>query len=388
MSRGTTWILPALLALAALWAPVTAQEPELIVLDPNHPLIQNPGTVSQGGASTAEPELVPLPAQGVDAREVLAGLWFRYRALLERGSAEEATKQLGSALEFMGREGIRSAPEIASTLLTLAQRHMVRGDYPLAKETFGIAARFEPRLSPAHFGLALALLRGDRDLSGAASALWTGLRRLLGDPEAAYDVAGNLLLVGYLGLLLGAAAALLLLCARSAPGFFHDLHERSAGRLSEDGARLVGWSLLALPLIVMLPVVWTLSIWGAILLTYLRRAERVVALSALFLLAAGGPVIRLLGWHYGMATNPEARALIQAIGERHDTQQAEALTRLAVRYPEETIFPFLLGSTYRAEGRLDEAAAAYRRVLEIEPRDVSALINLGNVHFLRQELPL
>jgi tetratricopeptide (TPR) repeat protein len=38
------------------------------------------------------------------------------------------------------------------------------------------------------------------------------------------------------------------------------------------------------------------------------------------------------------------------------------------------------------EGKLDEAAAAYRRALELDPYLVAALINLANIHYSRNEL--
>src|SRR2546426_2194514 len=42
-----------------------------------------------------------------------------------------------------------------------------------AQENFRLASRFDPALAAAHFGLAVTLLRGDRDLSGAVGELWT-----------------------------------------------------------------------------------------------------------------------------------------------------------------------------------------------------------------------
>src|SRR5213593_2258264 len=85
----------ALLLLGSAAAPTRAQEPEIIVLDPNHPIIQNPGTV-RAPAPMAEaagaPGATPMQ-EGVNAREVLADLWFKERALLQRGDAADAGRQ-------------------------------------------------------------------------------------------------------------------------------------------------------------------------------------------------------------------------------------------------------------------------------------------------------
>jgi tetratricopeptide (TPR) repeat protein len=383
------WLL--LCFLTAVWGfclPAAAQEPEVIHLDPNQPLIQNPGTSQPQGAPSNPPEVVPLPAQGVNAREVLAGLWFRYQALLERGDVEGAGRQVSTALEFMKREGLQAAPEIAAAFLSKARQSLVEGDYHRSSEFFRLAARFDPALTAAHFGLALALLRGDRDLPGAVREWWAGVRRSLSEPESAFYEAGNGFLLLYLGLCFGGCVALVLLVLRHAPAFFHDLKERSSGRLSEGGSRLLGWCLLALPVIAMAPVAWALAFWGAIVFTYLRRPERWVAAVILLLLGAAGPVVRLVGWHFGTAADPAARALIQAGDENYSLTQVEPLKQLARDHPGETIFPFLLASVYRAAGRADDAIALYGRVLEIDPGETRALVNLGNLYFLRQDFPV
>ena len=391
MSRARAAVLPLLLAILAAGHAARAQEPEVIVLDPNRPLIQNPGTVRSGAAAPSTlapaPELVSLPAQGINAREVLAGLWFRQRALVEKGDAEGAAQQMKSALEFMKREGLRAAPEIAAAFLADARRSLVEGDYRRAKDSFALAARFEPWLPAAHFGMALTLLKGDRDLPGAFAEWWAGLRASAGEPGSFFYLAGNVFLSTLLGLLLGACVALLLLGKRSAPAFFHDLVERSAGRLSEGTARLLGWTLLALPLLALAPAVWALAIWAALFFTYLRGAEKAVAAAALLLLLAAAPGGRLIAWHFRTAADPAARALILAANESYGLQQEEALKGLARDHPDEEMFPFLLGSAYRAGGRIDEAIAEYNKALTINPRDARARVNLGNLYFLRQQFP-
>lgn len=384
--NGRRAILLVLLLTLPVAAPRSlAQEPEIIVLDPNAPLLRNPGGVQPGAARAPGPEVVTMPGRGTNAREVLAGLWFSHRALLQRGDAEGAARQATTALEFMKREGLRAAPDIASAFLSDARRSLVEGDYRRAKEAFALAARFEPWMPAAHFGTALALLKGYRDLPGALSEWWKGLRASSGEPESIFYLAGNAWLSIVVGLALGACVALLLLAIRSAPALGHDLMERFSGRLSEEGARLLAWTVLALPVIGMAPAVWAVAIWGSLLFSYLRGAGKGVAVAALLLMAAAAPAGRLAAWHFGTAADPAARALIQAADENYGLQQEEALKRLADDHPHEVLFPFLLGTVYRAGGRLDEAMAMYRRALDIDGSDASSLINLGNLYFLRQQ---
>ena len=378
-----------LLLLAALAAPpAAAQEPEIIILDPNRPLIQDPRT--RGPAMAPAPptprasgELAPLPAGAANDREVLAGLWFRYREL--RGEPAEAARQLDTALEYMRRQGLREAPEIAAALMAEASRSHARSDYVAAREYYQRASSFAPTLAGARFGLAKISLRADKRPIAAAAAWWDGIRALLRDPGQLGDLAGNGALLAYLGLCTGGVVALLLLLLRSAPAFFHDLMERSSGRLSADAARLVGWGLMALPLVAFLPLVWIVAIWGALFFTYLRGTEKLVAAAALLLVAAGGPAGRALGLGFTAVTDPRVNALIASASPGHDPRNEAAIRALAREHPQEAFFPFLLGLAGKEGGRPDAAVEMYRRVIQMEPRHARALMNLGNLYFVRQD---
>lgn len=374
-----------------VFVPLPAQEPEVIILDPNRPLIQDPGTVMPPAeaAPSAATAPAPLPPQDeIDAREVLADLWFRQRALVRRGETEEAARQVEAALDFMRREGLRGAPEIAGAFLANARLALDEGQYRRAQESFRLAASFDPSLAAARVGLALALLRGDRDVRGAMHEIGAALRVGLGDAASIYQRAGNGFVIVYVALCFGTAAALLLICLKSAPSFFHDLKERFPGLLTDESAHLAGWGILALPVLVFGPVVWLLTVWAVLFYPYLRRAERIVALLTLFILFGAGPAGCLMEWIAGTSVDPGARALIRSTRGGYDLQDEQALQKLASEHREEAMFPFLLGSMHRMAGRFDEATRMYRRALEIDSHHARALVNLANLHALRQEFAI
>lgn len=390
--RAGRWLALAsgLLAAGLVVAP-RAQEPEVIVIDPNRPLIQDPGTVAPPVESG--PAAVPLgaggsPQDGVNAREVIADLWFKQRALVRHGETAEAARQIEAALEFMQREGLRAAPEIAGAFLADARKDLDEGQYRKAEEGFRLAGSFDPSLTAAHSGLALALLRGDRDLRGAVRQTGSALAVAIGDVGSMYQRGGNGFLILYLALCFGTSAALLLICLKAAPSFFHDLRERFPGILTEESAHLVGWGILALPVLVFGPVVWLLAAWSALMFPYLRRTERMVTRVALILLLAAGPAGCLMEWAAGTSVDPGARALLHSTRGGYDLQDEQALRKLASSHPDDAMFPFLLGSMHRMAGRFDEAMAMYRRALEIDPRHARAMVNLANLHTLRQEFAI
>lgn len=386
LARGSV-ILSAVLSCA----PLLAQEPEVIIIDPNRPLIQDPGTImppEEAAPAKESSAAVAPPQKGINAREVLADLWFKQRALARHGETTEAAHQVEAALDFMRREGLRGAPEIAGAFLADAHLALDESQYRRAQENFRLAASFDPSLAPAHVGLALALLRGDRDLRGAIAEIGTALRVWFSDPGSICQRLGNGLVIACLALCFGTAAALLLICLKSAPALFHDLKERFPGALTDESAHLAGWGILALPVLLFGPVVWLLTAWSALFFPYLRRAEKMVALLTLLVLFSAGPAGSLLEWIAGTSVDPGARALIRSARGGYDLQDEQALQRLASAHPDDPMFPFLLGSMHRMAGRYDEAMKMYRRVLEIDSHHARAMVNLANLHTLWQEFAI
>ncbi len=383
--------IPARLALVVLlvvpiapFALAAEEEPETIRLDDETILLP----IDQDAAWESEPGAGPGAApslQNVDPNVVLSGLWFKQRAFRERGQTEQAARQIEVAIDFMRRSGVRTAPDIAAAFLAQGRRALDNGDYPAARENFALAARFQPTLSTAYGGLGLSLLRGERDLGGAAGAWWRGFANLFADPGSLYFLAANGILILYAALCLGIVAALLVLCLRSVPAFSHDLEERSAGRLTEESARLLGWILLAVPILLPIAPAWAIAVWAALFAAYFRPSGKAVAAAALLLLMLAGPVGVLLGWTFGTAVDPGARALIHTMRQGPDLQHERALQRLTAQHEDEPMYPFLLASAYRSAGRHDDAVVMYRRVLDMDPGHGRALVNLGNIHALRQE---
>ena len=389
--RAGRWLaLGTGLLAAGFVVTLRAQEPEVIVIDPNRPLIQDPGTVAPPveGAPAAPLDAGVSPQEGVNAREVLADLWFKQRAMVRRGDTAEAARQIEVALDFMRREGLRAAPEIAGAFLADALKDLDEGQYRKAEEGFRLAASFDPSLAAAHSGLALALLRGDRDLRGAVRQGALALEVALGDVGSMYQRRGNAFLVLYLALCFGTAAALLLICLKTAPSFAHDLRERFPGILTDESARLAGWGILALPVLLFGPVVWLLAAWAALMFPYLKRTERIIAVTALLALLFAGPAGCLMEWVAGTSVDPGARALIRSTRGGYDLQDEQALRALAAAHPDDAMFPFLLGSMQRMAGRFDEAMAMYKRTLAIDSGHARAMVNLANLHTLRQEFAI
>lgn len=343
-------------------------------------------TLTPFESASPAPGAPPLPRGGqvVDTRTVLADLWFHHQELRQRGAEPEAEALIDKAIAFMQREGLRSAPDLADAFLAEGRRDRRDGNEARALENYGLALRFDPDRADARVVLGMLEMRGGGFAQGARNLL-AGLRGLVRDPENLFYLAGAVLLLAYLGAVLGLGIAVLLLAARARGSFAHDLLERLPGRLSSASAPIAAAAILALPLALPVPITWALSFWGALLLPYLRGAERALVVLTLVTLVGAGLFGAAVAWHLDTATDPTARALLQAASTGADLRHEEALRRALREHPDDPIYPFLLGSAYRLGGRPEEAMTMYRRVLTLDASNARAMVNLGNLYALRQE---
>lgn len=350
-------------------------EPEVIRLRP----------APDSGSEESQAAAVPATTQGVNAREVLSSLWFRYQALRQRGAEREAAALVDSATAFMQREGLRAAPEIGAAFLAAGRRAERDGDLTLAREDTLLALRFDPGRADAEFALAALQLRGGHDLRAGFAALGAGLRTLGSDPESLFDIGGAAAVVLYLGLLWGSVTALALLGFASRPALSHQLEEMWGRRPGDASALLLAGGLLAAPLLMPFPLPCVAAVWGLVLFWYAGAGGRTLVVAALVIFSIAGVFGGWVGWHLDTATDPAARALLQAARDGPDLRQEAALKAAVEQHPSDPVYPFLLASAYRIGGRFDEAMTMYRRILDADPRNARALVNLGNLHSLRQE---
>jgi tetratricopeptide (TPR) repeat protein len=340
---------------------------------------------AHGEPASAPATVVSGPTQGIDAREILSQSWFQYQGLRQRGANREAAALVEAVLGFMQREGLQAAPEIAAAFLAEGKRALSNGEGTRGVEAYRLAVRFDPGLPAARFALATALLWQEHDILGGLRSFKDGLLLSLTDPESIFQFAGWAITLIYLGALWGTGLTLTLFVLRCSPALSHDVQERMGGRSGEVLAPLLAGAILAGPLVLPVPLFWVLAFWAAVIYAYAEGAERGVLVGSLLALLLVGPFGAALAWDYDTATDPVARALLQAARAGADLRHVAALRQITEERPNDPVYPFLLASAYRVGGHFDEAMAMYAKVLAIDPANARAMVNLGNLHALRQE---
>ena len=321
----------------------------------------------------------------VNIQEVLADLWQRRRALLEKNDMAAARRQVDLMRDVVRREGILSAEDMAGAFLAEGNRALEGGNRTRALESFHLASEFSPEEPAAYFGVARTLWSQERDLAGAFSSILHGVRATLKNPVARSAKVGNLLLVLVLGSCAASALWCILSALRTARVSQHDLYERRALGLSPGAAQTAAWALWLLPALLWLSGTWLLVYWLALALPYQKRFERLLsALACLsFLLAL--PAVGWITHQSAVTTDPSVRFLLETARGGVDPERIPVLERMATSHTSEPLYHFLLAQTYAATGSLEASLQEYRQVQSLDPNAARAWINSGNLFFSRDQ---
>lgn len=190
----------------------------------------------------------------------------------------------------------------------------------------------------------------------------------------------NILVIAIQSLFLGLLAAALLFVLMRNAQLRHIVQERLGMFVELRGARIWAWALIVLPFMCGVGLAIPALLMLGLLWPILRARERIVFVTLTVMIAAapwlGASIDRLTvplrpdqGPFFGI---PELAA------EPYSPERQQQMTDLSDRHPDDAFAHFALGWLARRGGDLQLAERAYRRALQIWPRDDRVLNNLGN----------
>ncbi len=312
--------------------------------------------------------------------------WLQWVGAFYSDHPDKAAEALEGMLTTARQLGMTRLVDLSLGVTAQALRSAREGNIVRAQWALDAAERLDPGRPEVAFARARVAGRAGSYLAAARHSL-VGFGRLWTIPERSI-LRANLLF--WIGAVLMLAAALFVLTQVAAKGsaLVADLERWLGKRMSLGSARLVTALLLLWPLALPSGPLWLLLFWSALLWGYESPSERWVS-------AAVWLVVGLVPWlaagevkRVALAQSPPARALSHFADGRLYGGLFADLQVLETALAGEAVTNELLADVHRTLGQWEEAKALYRQVIESEPQNASALINIGAYHFRKGDFAL
>jgi tetratricopeptide (TPR) repeat protein len=337
----------------------------------------------------AAAEVVSSPgATGVElttpVRQNLRQLQEQWLQWIRAGDAERAERAVDDLLATARQLGMTRLPDLSLAALVQAARAGDKGDFRRARWSLDAAERLDPRRPETAFAAARVDRREGRPLA-ALGELASGYQRLLFFPMERYLWAQDAVLWGLCLLLFTGGFFVAVQMATKGGALLRDVLRALEARLPGRAALVVAVVALAWPLLLPWGLLWLLLYWSLLLWGYGSRSERSVLIGLWLLLGVSPFLISAQRRHLAVALSPPGRAMESLAQGRLYGGLFTDLGVLRSLLPDSPAVKHLLADVHRSLNQWDLARSLYRQVLEKEPDNTSALLNLGAYYFYKRD---
>jgi tetratricopeptide (TPR) repeat protein len=320
--------------------------------------------------------VVGARAEQIAPRDV----WPQATSAIDNGDVEAATRNANQLIDVGKSYGIKNFPLYAESAAALARQSIKRGN----RITADWSSKFADQLDPNDAAVAFSKADEASQQQNWARAIPTAVRGFLNIPRK-YRTRllsrADMIIVGVAAIALTSIVFAIALFIRYGRSMAHDFREVLSHWTRGGAVTVLAFALLFLPLFAWFGPMWLLFYWFVIFFAYAGAVERVFII-VLSLAIAAIPVVLDLNAHW--IAGVDGPIVLSAIASEEQSYYPEALHRLqdVVNVaPDSAMLHLLLGNLELQDGNEPEAAARYRRSLEL--RDTAgAHVNLGNLHFL------
>ncbi len=336
-------------------------------------------TASPSARADGRVELMPSVQQSLLH---LQELWIEWLANFNQGNAERSGELLNEILVTSRQLGMETLPDLADAALAAGVAQAESGEMAKARLALAAAERLAPGQPENAFARAEVEALAGRPFRAAASWLGGHVRILLVPQERRLRLGDGIVKLLYLVLLAGVVFVALLFL----------VHGR---RLMAELAAFVGRGMpawLAVPLVALLllwplllpaGVAWLAFYWSVLLFAYVSTGERLV-LALVWLIAGLVPLASSQARQMlAIELAPPVQALEQVVDGKLYGSLFTDLALIQELLPEEPAVDHLLADLHRRLGQWERARTLYLRVLEAEPENATALVDLGSYYFYK-----
>lgn len=382
MSSSLHWRVPsAAIAIASMAAAAVIG---LVVLSVAAQDSSEPPTASLSVTGSL-PSKIPLsPAVERDLREI-QDQWVQWMGAFFRQQPEPSDSLVDSLLRNVQQLGLERLPDLSIGASAQVVKTVARdGGTDDASWALAAAERLDPGRPETAFAWAVVRRQEGRRLA----ALWNeldGYRRLFSTAPARHLASASLVLGFLLSLILAAGVFIALQMGVKGPSLFRDLEKILGHGIGLPAPLLRVLAVLALlwPLLLPMGLLWLLLYWSALLFVYCSLSERVVVVFCWVLVLTAPLAISWQRQQVDLALTPAMRGLQAMVEGRLYGQLFQDLEHLSSLLPDDPAVIQVMADLHRGLGQWDTALELYRRVLEVEPENAWARIDLGGYYFFK-----
>ncbi len=302
---------------------------------------------------------------------------------LVQADPERSGERVAELLETARGLGFTRFPDLARGALFRAVDGARRGDFELSRQALAAAERFDPGRPEISFASA-TVARIEGRYPTAIGQLVVGIGRTLTWPfERRLLLEGTLLWTLWLLL---ATAGLFVAIQMAAKGgaLLADIGHIFSGR----GSRFtVPFSIAVLvwPLVLPAGLIWLLLWWSVLLWGYASTSERTVLAGAWLLLALAPPLLAEQRQRLAIALSPPALALDGLERRELSGDLFNDLGTLRTLVPDSYAARQLVADIHRHLRQWERARELYQEVIQKEPGNSAALVDVGAYYLERHE---
>jgi len=334
-----------------------------------------------GAQAVSSPQVTGVEMTG-QVRQTLKQLGEQWLEWVVQNDRQQADRSVGGLLDIARLLGMRRLPDLAAGAITRAVQAARQKDFARAHWALAAAERFDPgRPETAFAESTVDSLQGN--YLGAVAARLRAYPRLFNHPFERYLWFQDLLFWTLALLLVTGGLFIAVQMLTKGTSLFQDLADLFARRLPRPAALAAAGVVLLWPLAlpygpIWLPLYWSVLLWG-----YASASERVVVIALWILLGASPQLVDFQRQRLAVALSPPAQALGALEQHRLYGSLFADLGVLRSVLPQSVAVKHLLADVHRSLNQWDLARALYRQVLEAEPNNVTAQLNLGAYAFLK-----
>ena len=305
--------------------------------------------------------------------------WLQWIIQNNRQQADSAVADLLATAREIGMSRL---PDLSAGAAARAVQAARQNDFGRAAWALEAAERFDPGNPQTAFA-AFTVARLEGDYGGALTALARGGSRRFNQPLERFLWLQDLLVWILALLVVSGGLFVTVQMATKGGGLFQDLAGFFARKLPRSAAVAAATVCLFWPLalpygLLWLPLLWSLLLWG-----YASVSERVVLLALWLLLGSSPLLISNQRRQVEVALSPPAQAMESLERRALYGGLFSDLGVLRAVLPESVAVKHLLADVHRSLGQWELARSLYRQVLEAEPGNSAALLNLGAYYYLK-----